>query len=77
VIPDGAPCYLGLDLAWTGDTTAIVPLWMESPERRVVGAPVVLVPPGDGSMLDERAITWALLVFAGTSPGTPWERAEF
>ena len=74
VIPDDSPAYLGLDLGWTVDTTALTPLWMDGAERRVVGPPVVLRPPGDGSMIDERAIRWALLVFAGE---VEWDRLAF
>jgi phage terminase large subunit-like protein len=74
VIPDGSPAWLGLDLAWTIDCTAIVPLWMEGPRRRVVGRPVILRPPGDGSMIDERAIVWALLIYAGE---WAWSRRDF
>jgi phage terminase large subunit-like protein len=62
-IPDGAPIWLGIDLAWKQDATAIVPLWMKSQTERVFGKPVILTPPGDGSMLDDRLITEAILGF--------------
>jgi phage terminase large subunit-like protein len=74
IIADGAPAYLGLDLGWTVDTTALTPLLMDGDERRIVGPPVVLQPPGDGSMIDERAIRWAVLVFAGI---LKWDRRAF
>jgi phage terminase large subunit-like protein len=63
-IPDGAPVYIGVDLGWKIDTTALVPLQWESTERRVVSDVVVLEPPGDGTLLDDRLITQALLDLA-------------
>ena len=59
-IPEGEPVAVGLDVAWKYDTTALVPFWMDSPEHRLLGPAVVLVPPRDGNTLDpgliERAI---------------------
>lgn len=65
-IPEGAPVRIGVDLGWKIDTTAIVPLWWESDERRIVGDPIVLEPPGDGTLLDDRRIIDALLRLAAT-----------
>jgi phage terminase large subunit-like protein len=60
VIPHGAPVWVGWDQAWRGpDTTALVPLWWESLNRRVVGDPTVLMAP-DGGMLDDRDVSGAL-----------------
>lgn len=50
-IPEGQPIDLGIDLAFTHDTTAMVPLWMESPDFRLIGEPAILVPPRDGTSL--------------------------
>lgn len=62
-IPDGSSIYLGWDNAFRGpDTTALVPVWIESRERRVIGDPVVLTPPEEG-MLDDRDIVDAVLDF--------------
>lgn len=63
-IPDGSPVYIGVDLGWKIDTTALVPLWWESTERRVVSDVVVLEPPGDGTLLDDRLISQAILDLA-------------
>lgn len=59
-IPPGCEVLLGLDLGWKWDTTALVPLWWESPTRRVVGKPTILTPPRDGTLLEERLIVDAL-----------------
>jgi phage terminase large subunit-like protein len=40
---------VGIDLGWTWDTTAIVPLWVPSAKRRVLLAPTIIVPPRDGT----------------------------
>lgn len=61
VIPAGSPVWIGVDLGWKLDTTALAPLWIEAEDRRVAGTPVVLEPPGDGSLLDDRLIVDALL----------------
>jgi len=59
-IPEGAPVWVGLDVGWSWDTTAIVPLWVRDAEFRLLGAPTILVPPRDGTMLDGRKIERAL-----------------
>jgi phage terminase large subunit-like protein len=51
-IPDGVPVAVGADHSWVLDPTALVPLWMPSPEFRLLGEATVLDPPGDGTMLD-------------------------
>lgn len=50
-IPRGEMVDVGVDLGWKHDTTAIVPLWTPEPQRRLVGAPEILVPPRDGQSL--------------------------
>lgn len=57
-IPDGTPVYIGLDLGWKWDTTAIVPVAPGDPLR--VGRPTILVPPRDGSSLAEESIEAAI-----------------
>lgn len=52
VIPEGIPVAVGADFAWLEDTTALVPLWVKSQTERLFGTPIVLQPPGDGTMLD-------------------------
>jgi Phage Terminase len=58
-IPPGVPVWVGLDVAWKLDTTAIVPLWWKSEEERILGAATVLVPPRDGTSLDYKLIEQA------------------
>lgn len=58
-IPAGATIWVGLDLGWKVDTTGIVPIWIESPDRRVVGDVTVLEPTPDRPV-DERDIVEAL-----------------
>ncbi len=59
-IPDGAEVWIGLDLGWKLDCTAIVPMHVAG-ERRIVAGSTVLEPPDDGSMLDELLIEEALI----------------
>jgi phage terminase large subunit-like protein len=51
LIPEGEPIWAGLDLAWKFDTTAIAPVWLPSFDERLFGAPKILTPPRDGTML--------------------------
>lgn len=60
-IPAGEPIWLGLDLGWKYDTTALVPFWMPRPDFRLFGPASILVPPRDGGMLDARLVEQALL----------------
>jgi phage terminase large subunit-like protein len=59
-IPAGADVYVGLDLGWKRDTTALVPVMFESEDRVVVSDAIVLEPPEDG-LLDDRLIVDALV----------------
>lgn len=63
-IPAGETVWIGVDLGWKWDTTAIVPLWMRGPEDWVVGRPEVVVPPRDNTSLPEEDITGPLLEMA-------------
>jgi phage terminase large subunit-like protein len=67
-IPAGEPVWVGLDVGWKWDTTAIVPLWWRDSEFRLLGKPVVLEPPRDGSMLDGRKIERALEAIHDRNP---------
>jgi phage terminase large subunit-like protein len=60
-IPPGEPIWLGLDLGWVRDTTALVPFWMPETSRRVFGPAVILEPPGDGSHLAADVVERALM----------------
>lgn len=65
-IPRGSEVWLGLDVAWKWDTTAIVPLWWRDEEFRLLGPSTVLTPPRDGNSLDPALVEAALLEFAET-----------
>jgi phage terminase large subunit-like protein len=54
-LPDGASVWLGVDLGWKWDTTAIVPVRTDR-GRFEVGVPVVVVPPRDGTSTREEDI---------------------
>jgi phage terminase large subunit-like protein len=60
-IPVGEPIWVGLDIAWKRDTTAIVPFWMPSHEKRLLGVPEILTPPRDGNSLPPEEVQMALL----------------
>ncbi len=62
-IPDGAEIWLGLDVAWKWDTTALVPLWWRDEEFRLLGPATILVPPRDGTSLDPSYVERAILEF--------------
>ena len=68
VIPEGEPIWLGLDLAFKYDCTALVPLWWRDSGYRLLGAPVILEPPRDGNSLDSHLIEQALLAINGRNP---------
>jgi phage terminase large subunit-like protein len=57
-IPDDARgVTVGIDLGWKWDTTAIVPIWRpDGGEPVIVGTPVIVRPPGDGSATAEHLI---------------------
>jgi len=66
-IPPGEHVWLGLDVAWQWDTTAMVPLW-EGPEYRLLGPATVLTPPRDGTMLSVDEVKRALVVIHQRNP---------
>lgn len=51
---------VGIDLGWTWDTTAIVPLWSPEPGLRVLLDPTIIVPPRDGTSTPPSEIHRAL-----------------
>src|SRR5665213_486318 len=67
-IPLNQPVWVGLDVAWKYDTTAIVPLWWKSREERILGPVTVLTPPRDGTMLDGDLIKAAFLELHHRNP---------
>ncbi len=54
-LPDGVDVWLGIDLGWKWDTTAIVPISMHGEHCRV-GIPKIVVPPRDGTSTREEDI---------------------
>jgi phage terminase large subunit-like protein len=64
-IPDDGDVWVGLDVGWRWDTTALVPLWWRDQEFRLFGPAVVLEPPRDGSSLDPDALKRALTELMG------------
>lgn len=54
-IPKGSDVYLGIDLGWKWDTTAVVPLAYRD-GKYIVGKPWVIVPPRDGTSTREEDI---------------------
>lgn len=67
-IPAGEPIWLGLDVAWKWDTTALVPLWWRSSEQRLLGPATVLEPPRDGTSLDPNLVERALIQIHEVNP---------
>jgi phage terminase large subunit-like protein len=61
------PIWVGLDVAWKWDTTAIVPYWT-GPDFGLVGPARILTPPRDGSMLDPHEIERALTELNARNP---------
>jgi phage terminase large subunit-like protein len=67
-IPEGEPVWLGLDLGWKYDTTALVPLWIREPEFRLLGPATILEPPRNGDQLDAHLVEDALLRVHAANP---------
>jgi hypothetical protein len=57
----GEPVWCGVDLGWTWDTTAIVPLWVPHAARHVLLDPTIIVPPRDGTSTPPSRVQQALL----------------
>jgi phage terminase large subunit-like protein len=68
LIPEGEPIWLGLDLGWVYDTTAMVPLWMRDEEFRLLGPATILEPPRDGNQLDAHLVERSLLEIHERNP---------
>ncbi len=48
--PDAKGVYIGVDLGWKWDTTAMVPVWRaDGSKLAIVGEPVIVEPPRDGT----------------------------
>lgn len=59
-IPEGEPIWLGMDLGWKWDTTALVPLWKRDDKYVLLGPAIILVPPRDGQTLSPHDVEEAL-----------------
>jgi phage terminase large subunit-like protein len=67
-IPEGVPIWLGMDLGWVHDTTALVPLWKRDADFVLLGPATILTPPRDGSMLNSTLVEQALLAIHARNP---------
>jgi len=67
-IPAGTPVWLGLDVAWKWDTTALVPFWLRDEHFRLLGLATILEPPRDGSTLDPALVEKAILELHQRNP---------
>jgi phage terminase large subunit-like protein len=67
-IPEGQSIWLGVDVGFKWDTTALVPFWMPEPTRRQFGPATVLVPPRDGSALEVDVIKRGIVVIHERNP---------
>ncbi|HXI96876.1 MAG TPA: terminase large subunit, partial [Candidatus Acidoferrum sp.] len=68
VFPEGEPVWLGLDLGWKVDPTAMVPLWVRDPEFRLFGPATILEPPVSGDQLDAHLVERALAEIHARNP---------
>jgi phage terminase large subunit-like protein len=67
-IPKGTPIWVGLDIGWKWDTTAILPHWWRDEDFRLFGPAIVLVPPRDSTSLDPDKVERALVVIHERNP---------
>lgn len=67
-IADGTPIWLGIDLGWKWDTTALVPLDWQGEHDRRFGVPTIIVPPRDGTSTDPEVIHSALRTIHERTP---------
>jgi phage terminase large subunit-like protein len=68
VIPAGTPgVFVGLDLAWRYDCTALTPVCRDG-DRIAVHPPVVISPPGDGTSIDAEEVWDAIVSMAARWP---------
>lgn len=72
-IPAGAMgVHVGIDLAWRWDTAAFVPEYQNEDGQYVVGKPVVIYPPRDGTAIQEEELWAPIADFAKR-----WPQATF
>jgi phage terminase large subunit-like protein len=67
-IPSGEETWVGADIAWKWDTTALVPLWVRDDQYRLFGSPKILTPPRDGTSLDPEKVEQAFIELHERNP---------
>lgn len=67
-IPADVPIWLGLDLGWMYDTTAMVPLWKRDADYVLLGPATILMPPRNGQQLDPHLVEQALMEIHQRNP---------
>lgn len=68
-VAEGEPVWVGMDVGWTRDTTALVPYTLdEETDRELVGVPRILVPPGGGVALESQEILDAIASIHDRNP---------
>ena len=67
-IPKGEETWVGADIAWKWDTTALVPLWVRDEKYRLFGTPKILTPPRDGTSLDPEEVEKAFIALHERNP---------
>lgn len=67
-IPPGEEVWVGADIAWKWDTTALVPLWVRDDHYRLFGTPKILTPPRDGTSLDPEKVEQAFIALHERNP---------
>lgn len=70
LVPEGVAVAVGCDLGWKHDTTALVPLWIPEPTRRVFGVPEIVVPPRDGTSTESARVREAFIAIYQRNPIT-------
>jgi phage terminase large subunit-like protein len=67
-IPVGESVWVGMDVAWKWDTTAIVPLWIRDSEFRLLGPASIIEPPRDGTSTHPDEVKRALYEIHAVNP---------
>lgn len=67
-IPAGEPVWLGVDVGWKYDPTALVPYWQPDEQDRRLGVATILEPPADGTGLDLYAVEHAIAEIHDRNP---------
>lgn len=68
LIPPRVPIMAGADFAFLEDTTAILPMYVKGPKKRILGTPIILEPPGNGVPLEANDVKAAFLELHARNP---------